>query len=597
MEAKRAAFLVRCSTDKQDYERQLEDLRLVAERFCLDVADENIFGEHITGKDDTTKKDRLSIIKCREAAEAKRYDVLLVAEVSRMSRDSVSGRVYIRQFCNIGIPIYFRDRAKWTINPETMKEDESFVKELGSYFDGAAEYLKSMKTQIASGRRNSLRNNNLVVGHVLLGYKKRGGKERRHKSELIIDEETAPIVKDIYRMYLEEGATLKSVALAITAKYTRKTVAGIYQVLTRPEYYSGEYTIFMSDPDDKTKEPEPFTITFEPIIEKDEYDRVQQKLRENRTYAGPYPQQKVHPLTRLIKCASCGRSFSPRTRGGENGEKYRISNGKIAYCWFCSSRINNSSDCANHITLDNEKTQRLIWNLIKMELIPYADINKDEREEKVYYSKQRINEAEAQIELYKKEIERTSNVIKRAYKAYMNAPEDVQDEALKNYNDTLLSVKRTKEDASAEIARLGERIKHYNETIEYFMKSELTTEYIRSIEDKEDELRRFFLQLIEKIIPYSYDRAKIILEVYTVNGLYYILYDAMQKKNRLAHYISSRLAVWQDSTEFRLEEYEPGPYFLVTSGQRLMGINERITKVGYPEMKDVCAMHGWMFKF
>ena len=69
--------------------------------------------------------------------------------------------------------------------------------------------LKSMKTQIASGRRNSLRNNNLVVGHVLLGYKKRGGKERRHKSELIIDEETAPIVKDIYRMYLEEGAKAK----------------------------------------------------------------------------------------------------------------------------------------------------------------------------------------------------------------------------------------------------------------------------------------------------------------------------------------------------------------------------------------------------
>ena len=82
-----------------------------------------------------------------------------------MSRDSVSGRVYIRQFCNLGIPVYFRDKMKWTIEPSTMKQDESFVKELGLYFDGAAEYLKSMKTQIASGRRNSLMNNQLVIGH------------------------------------------------------------------------------------------------------------------------------------------------------------------------------------------------------------------------------------------------------------------------------------------------------------------------------------------------------------------------------------------------------------------------------------------------
>ena len=209
---KKAAFLVRCSTDKQDYERQIEDLQHVADRFDLTVSEDNIFGEYITGKDDTTKKDRLSIIKLREAAEAKKFDVILVAEVSRMSRYSVSGRVYIRQFCNLGIPVYFRDKMKWTINPDTMREDESFIKELGMYFDGAAEYLKSMKTQIASGRRMSLRNNQLVIGHVPIGYKKRGGKDRKHKSELIVDDEQAAIVKDIFNMYIAEGGTLKNVA-------------------------------------------------------------------------------------------------------------------------------------------------------------------------------------------------------------------------------------------------------------------------------------------------------------------------------------------------------------------------------------------------
>ncbi|MBQ1738378.1 MAG: recombinase family protein, partial [Muribaculaceae bacterium] len=81
---KRAAFLVRCSTNKQDYERQIEDLKSVADRFNLSVSEENIFGEYITGRDDTTKSDRLSIIKLREAAQAKKFDCILVAEVSRM---------------------------------------------------------------------------------------------------------------------------------------------------------------------------------------------------------------------------------------------------------------------------------------------------------------------------------------------------------------------------------------------------------------------------------------------------------------------------------------------------------------------------------
>ena len=218
-----AALLVRCSTDKQDYERQLEDLRIISERFGLHVKEpEYIYGEYITGKDDTTKQDRLSIIRLRSAAERKEFDVVLISEVSRMSRDSVSGRVYVRQFCNLGIPVYFRDKMKWTMNPDTLEEDESFIKELGLYFDGAAEYLKSMKTQIASGRRASLRNNQLVIGHVPFGYKKRGGTDRRHKSELIIDEETAPIVREIFSLYIQEGESLKTVSLAISAKYKIK---------------------------------------------------------------------------------------------------------------------------------------------------------------------------------------------------------------------------------------------------------------------------------------------------------------------------------------------------------------------------------------
>ena len=596
---KKAAFLVRCSTDKQDYERQIEDLQRVADRFDFNVSEENIYGEYITGKDDTTKKDRLSIIRLREAAEAKKFDVVLVAEVSRMSRDSVSGRVYIRQFCNLGIPVYFRDKMKWTINPDTMREDESFIKELGLYFDGAAEYLKSMKTQIASGRRMSLRNNQLVIGHVPIGYKKRGGKDRKHKSELVIDEEQAPIVKDIFNMYIAEGGTLKSVALAISAKYNiRKTVSGVLQILARAEYYTGEYTVYMTDPDNKDKEPEPFTLTFEPLIDKETYDKATEKRHNNKKGREPYPKQITHPLSRLIKCPCCGHSFSPRVRSGDcQGTKYRTINGKIAYSWICMTRINNAGDCTTHINLNDEKACAVVWELIKKELLSFADLERDQRDENIDYARQRIKDAETQISLYQKEIDKTDNVVKRAYNAYMNAPESVMDMALKNYNDTLASVKKTKEDATAEIEKMKLRIKKCNETIAYYSETTVTTEYIKTIENDDAEKRKIFLQLIDKIYPYAYTQGKVVLEVHTINGIYYILLDAFQRyTKRIARYIAFPFAVWQDS-HYRLEDYEKGAYFLVKNAPLLMETQEPILKMDFMEMEEFCKTKGWLLDY
>lgn len=597
--SKKAAFLVRCSTDKQDYERQIEDLQRVADKFDLAVSEDNIFGEYITGKDDTTKKDRLSIIRLREAAEAKKFDVILVAEVSRMSRDSVSGRVYIRQFCNLGIPVYFRDKMKWTINPDTMQVDESFIKELGMYFDGAAEYLKSMKTQIASGRRMSLRNNQLVIGHVPIGYKKRGGKDRKHKSELIVDDEQAAIVKDIFNMYIAEGGTLKSVALAISAKYNiRKTVSGVQQILARAEYYTGEYTVFMTDPDNKDKEPEPFTLTFEPLIDKETFDKATEKRKTNKSTKEPYPKQIIHPLSRLIKCPSCGHSFSPRVRSGDfQGTKYRMINGKRAYSWICMTRITNAGECDSHVNLNDEKACAVIWELVKKELLAFADLERDQRDEKIDYARQRMKDAEVQISLYQKEIDKTENIVKRAYNAYMNAPESVMDMALQNYNETMASVTKTKEDATSEIEKMKQRIQKCNETIAYYSETTVTAEYVKTIENDDNEKRKIFLQLIDKVLPYAYKPGKVVLEVHTINGIYYILLDGNQVyKKRVARYIAFPFAVWQES-QYKLEGHEEGRYFLVKNAPLIMETEEPIVKLEYKEMEEFCTTKGWMLDY
>lgn len=103
----KAAFLIRCSTKNQDLDRQTRDLTRLAKSLGYEYDIENlVFGEKITGKDDVTIKNRESIDKLLRAAKEQKFDVVLVAEVSRMSRDPASGRVYVRQLINMSIPVY-----------------------------------------------------------------------------------------------------------------------------------------------------------------------------------------------------------------------------------------------------------------------------------------------------------------------------------------------------------------------------------------------------------------------------------------------------------------------------------------------------------
>lgn len=212
----KAAYLIRCSTKKQDYERQVRDLNKLVKLWGYEPTPrERIYGEHITGKDDATVRDRISIQNIKKDAEKKMFDVILVSEVSRMSRDVTSGMIYVRQLTNLGMPIYFKDIEIWTIDPHSGIRNSNAESILNGAFMAASKYLQSMKTQIASGRRNCLAENKLILGGVPLGYKKNGGKDKETRLNLVIDEKTAPIVKDIFEMYVQEGGTMKTVAIAI----------------------------------------------------------------------------------------------------------------------------------------------------------------------------------------------------------------------------------------------------------------------------------------------------------------------------------------------------------------------------------------------
>lgn len=607
----RAAFLIRCSTKKQDYERQVKDLTRLAKQFGYEYSESTIYGEHITGKDDASVRDRISIQHLKEGAENKMFDVVLVSEVSRMSRDPVSGRWYVRQLINMDTPVYFRDIDTWTIDPNTGKKVKNAEMTIGGAFDAAWKYLQSMKTQIASGRRDELDNNCMSIGQPFFGYTRYGGKDKTTKNRWVIDEDAKEVVIDTYNEYLKEGATLKSTALAITAKYGEKfgkkfSIGSINHILCFEPYATGIKVVSLKDPDNEDV-VDTFNVEIPTIISRTLFEKVKAKRATNRVTTEPYPKQKVYTLSKLIKCPHCGHSLTPRKIGDNNYSKtkqFRMVNGKIAMSWICMSGINNSTDCSNRTSICNEKLEAIIWGLVSQELIYFSDLNTEDRLAKIEEIDTKIKNIDANIANFTSQIAQMDKRVEKAYNAYLDAPEAVAELAKERYHKTLIECQNEKADCESKIDGFNkdkERLGLYRRSL---TQPTLPDDAISKAESDPVEKRRIVKELIDVIYPHKITtyvspathkimkNGILLLEVYTIDGIYYILYDGNQRKNKIAYYINNRFAFFQNGKS-KSEFYKPGEYFAIPNASMVMDTEELEEYATFNEMIEICKANNW----
>ena len=572
-----AAFLIRCSTKKQDYQRQVNDLTRLAKKLGYEYSDATIYGEHITGKDDATIRDRESIARLKDDAVGGKFDLVLVSEVSRMSRDPTSGRWYVRELVNWGVPVYFKDIDTWTFEPGTnpipakIKEKEQII---GAAFDAAWKYLKSMKTQIASGRRNELDNNCISVGKPFFGYRRFGGRDKATKNQIVVDETTSKVVPEIFKEYLKEGATLKSTALAITARYGEElgrkfSIGSIEHILTYESYTTGIIIFTLKDPD--TEETDVFEIKIPTLIDRELFEAATAKRKKNKVSNEPYPKQTTYLLSKLLKCPCCGYTMTPRAKGNETKAiaemgKYRIIHGKNAIRWIGMSGVNNATHCPNRMSIGNEKIEPIIWELVKMELIAFSNINNEDRKVKIAEAKEKIKDLQDRIGYFTDNISRQKRLIERAYKAYTTAPEAIADLAMQDYHNTASKATKEIQADESSIEGLRNEISKLEVLVSYYSAPSLPSDIIERAEKDSELMRKLVKELIEKIVPYkittfrklrrekgkeagkpynatdliTVKNGAVLLEVHTINGIYYIFYNANGREAvRYAYYLSA----------------------------------------------------------
>lgn len=110
----RAVIYARVSTNGQDYERQLDELRSYAARMGYEVVKE--FSEKVSGAKKIEEREALSDLL--DYVESNEVDKVLIYECSRLSRRAVDFLAVIEQLTEQGVSVFILQNSLETLQPD-----------------------------------------------------------------------------------------------------------------------------------------------------------------------------------------------------------------------------------------------------------------------------------------------------------------------------------------------------------------------------------------------------------------------------------------------------------------------------------------------
>lgn len=567
-----AALLLRCSTNLQDYNRQKNDLLALADKLGFNVREEYIFGEYVTGKDDIRKGNRQSIQSLIDVCLESMVDAVLIWEVSRLSRNFIYGVTTIDKFNrDYKIPIYFRDKRKWTIDIETGKIDIDFEKDLRKYFEQAEAELITLRSRLASGKRDAAGLNQVIGSVASFGY------ERVNKRN-VINPVTSLVVKEMYEKYLEEGATLLSVSSYLSAKYPQYIVklrsAGSIRNILVNKANTGilVYTIYDEIDDIGYR----YEVMQPSIISVEVYNAVLAKLKKNRTITA-YPHSKKHLLQKMLFCYECGTCYTP-------SESL-----KRGTCYYrCGQKTAHIKPCNNSMSLNESIIDSVIWKFLKEQLFSESELNKEQREIAIEKEEENRKNIVTDIEI-------VEGAIANTYKD-LDSLEDML--ITRRITSERFDKKKAKIDTKlGELKHQKDKLRERINAIDFNIKRLNNLDYTQSFFDEvENDLEKkiaLLKEYVQFIYPYMIGKNIVLLKTHTVDGIYYIFYRiykgnfSKDKIQRTAYYIHEALAEFKPNGNNNFYAHNPS----------ILGIDNEDLYYFVDEMEEVCENNGFEFEY
>lgn len=311
-EVKTACIYARYSSSNQT-EQSIEGQLRVCREFCNrhNIRIVEIYTDRATSASKDIEK-RVSFLKMIKDSEKGNFDAVIVYKLDRFARSRYDSATYKYRLRKNGVQLI-------SATENISNDPEGII--LESVLEGMAEfYSAELSQKIHRGLRESAYKHNSIGGQIPLGYKTEGKK-------LVIDEETAPIVREAFEMYAE-GHSVADICRTFNAK-GYKTSKGTrfgkssFSKIFRNEKYIGVYQFH----DYRAEDAIPA------LIDRKTYNLVQARLKTVGKAPGQFKAKHIYLLSGKLYCGHCGSKMN----GNCNTNEYSY--------YECYGKKNLHKDC------------------------------------------------------------------------------------------------------------------------------------------------------------------------------------------------------------------------------------------------------------
>ena len=360
----RVTFYARVSTDSEE---QLNSLTNQVS-YYEEMINKNSAWTYVTGYVDeglsgiSTKK-RENFHRMIDDAKAGLFDLILTKEISRFARNTLDSIQYTRDLLSAGVAVYFQND-----NIKTLDEDSELRLSIMSSI--AQDELRKLSSRVKFGHQQAIKNSVVLGNNRIFGY-------RKDRGRLVIDEEQAPMVQELFQLYATGEYSMKQIETLFWQKGYRnhngKKIAHttMSNMISNPKY-KGYYVGNKVKVVDLFTKKQKFLPPEEWVMFKDETGEIVPALVSEELWDAANAVLKkrsedvknrqgicnhANLLTGKLYCTCCGTAYYRRDSVDRQGSK----NSK----WVCSGKIKNGADSCDSFAVYEDELKPLLLEVFR----------------------------------------------------------------------------------------------------------------------------------------------------------------------------------------------------------------------------------------
>lgn len=192
----RVTFYARVSTDKDEQINSLENQVSYYSEFIKSKPNWTYVEGYIDeGLSALSTKKRKNFNRMIDDAKNGKFDLIVTKECTRFARNTVDSLTYTRELMANGVAVLFQNDGFSTLDP-----DAELRLSIMSAF--AQDEMRKLSSRVKFGHHQAIKNGVVLGNSRLFGY-------RKNNKRLVIDEEEAVMVRELYRLYATGEYSLK----------------------------------------------------------------------------------------------------------------------------------------------------------------------------------------------------------------------------------------------------------------------------------------------------------------------------------------------------------------------------------------------------